>query len=454
MRLPFAASLALFVTLGSGASRAAEPTPLPAAEALQKLSLKVRRTSPTPGETAAFRADAAGGTEAFLRAYTERLDRYLASPEFVTTVEQFHAVWWRVPFGESTKLAAYIVGNDRPYREILARDYLFVDGRLAPFYAQQGVKVETPLPDAPGDYQAVRLSADEPRFRSILGSLDFLNQFPDTATNKNRKRASHVFRAFLCETLSNATPEEHFTRDDDDHANNPDCLGCHVRLDPMARFFDGWRPPVTGGTVTWFDPAEPSSGAVVVRDGGAWSSHPGAGDGELGRLLLGLPQTEACFADKAWELAHGVSVRLDAESRARLVASYRDRGTFKALLREAFLHPYFWSTEEPTPVNYADVKPMVQTCKSCHAPGRPRQPNFDADNYPWRADPAENAAVLRKVFGALAGNPAYRRMPPAPIPALPQESLQRMREWIMGGALDARLSPTLTDAQIEEILND
>ena len=45
-------------------------------------------------------------------------------------------------------------------------------------------------------------------------------------------------------------------------------------------------------------------------------------------------------------------------------------------------------------------------------------------------------------------------MPLAPIPALATEAIATLRQWITGGALDASLTPSLSDAEIGEILND
>ena len=98
------------------------------------------------------------------------------------------------------------------------------------------------------------------------------------------------------------------------------------------------------------------------------------------------------------------------------------------------------------------MKPLIQVCKDCHVARR--DPQFNSDIYPYRDDRSDNALLVKRIYGAVTSNPAYKRMPPGMIPVLPQESLAKLREWIQNGALTESLQPTLTDAEIEEILND
>lgn len=48
-----------------------------------------------------------------------------------------------------------------------------------------------------GACRRVRLASTKRRFRSVIGELDFLNKFPDTTSNQNRKRSNVIFQTFL-----------------------------------------------------------------------------------------------------------------------------------------------------------------------------------------------------------------------------------------------------------------
>jgi hypothetical protein len=322
----------------------------------------------------------------------------------------------------------------------------------------QGIHAEEPLPTEPGDWRPVRLAAGETRYRSVLGELDFLNRFPDTPTNRNRARANYVFKTFLCETLAPTAQleEKHrFAEDDDPHGTNPDCIGCHYRLDPLARFFDHWRPPYPNTTTTWYDASQPAAGNLILRGAdGSRTEHSGAGDADLARILQNEPRVSACLATKVWEMLLGPGVKLEADTAAGLVQAFAARQNFKDVVRQAAMHPYFWSTAEAPPLKYDDVKPLFLVCKDCHGPDGSARTQIDPESYPFAADPAANAALLGRIWGAINHAPGFKPMPKAPIPALPADSLAKIRDWVAAGANDTNLQRTLTDDQIREVLND
>jgi hypothetical protein len=442
------------------AAAASEPAPLPYGRVLERLSFKLRGVAPTADERAAFVAAAEADPTRFPALYAETIDRYLAAPEFRGVVEELHAVWWRVRRAESTALAGYIVANDRRYDELFAKDYLYVDGAHAPAYANQRAAVQTPLPSNNEGWRAVRLAPTETRFRSLLSQQDFLNTFPDTPTNKNRKRASQVFHTFLCETLTPSAPQPPLdptapTDPDDPHGHDPNCVGCHYRLDPLARFFDHWRPPLAGRAETYFDPAVAAAGTLILLNpDGSRTSASGAGESALGRVLASEPRFHACAVQQIWSYLFGPSVALDAPTSASLVQALERRGNFKDAVKLAAQHPYFWSNEVPPPPRFADVKAYFGVCTSCHAPDGVNDPRFDPTRYPFAADAATNADWLTRIWGAINYAIGYVPMPLAPTPALPADALARIRAWIAAGAVDDALRPTLDAAQVARVLGD
>lgn len=439
------APLAILVSLST-----APLSPLPADQALLKLSIKLRGHGPTLTEKQAFRAASAGGEGAFRAAFAAKADEYLDSEEFAGVIEAAHTVWWRMPPGPSSKLARYIVASDRPYDEILAKDYAYLNGDEASAASAQGIQVDGMLP-GPGDpYRAVALSPQEIRYRSIFSNRDFVDTFPDTPTNKNRKRANQVFRSFLCETLAPpATKHGASLVGDDPHGSDPACIGCHYRLDPMARFFDHWRPAVLDGLSSYYDQEQAAAGAVVFPGGGVRVD--GAGESDLGMILKERPEWRRCVAQRSWAFAFGPALRVDEATLAGITLAFDGSGRrLKAALKTALMHPYFWSTSEPPPVNFADASPVFKQC-GCH--GR-QVPLLGPDSYPWDADPAANALTIKRLWHAVNGHAGFKRMPPEPRPVLAAEEIAILREWIAAGALDTAFKATLTGADIEEILND
>jgi hypothetical protein len=440
-------------TLATASAQAA--TPLPPAPVLNKISLIIRGRAPLRAESEAFSRAAAGDEAAFLKAYGERLDAYFRDPGFANQVEAYHQVWWHMPSGESTHLASYIVTQDRPYREIFVKDYLYLAGGnvLSNFnYVSVAPLTATPLPALGESYQVIRLSPDEPRFRSIFSNIDFLQRFPDTATNSNRKRANHIFRTFLCENLTNVVLPGAKIPVSGPHGSSPECLGCHTRLDPMARFFDQW-PPYDQDQLMSHDGSRPAIGSLVVKgpDGSAQAT-TGTTESALGVFLSQSPQVQQCLVQKIWEFAAGPNTRLEDSAKAELVATLQRTGSFKSTLKQAFLHPYLWSTEAPSPLNFADVAPSLQGCATCHA--KEQAPFFDAEHYPFSQNPDENRTLLRRIYGAATNVAGYVRMPPGTQPSLPSESLAKLRDWIGAGALDAHLQATINDADSKEILDE
>ena len=456
LRVARASAYACFVAIAT-AGLAAPPDPIAPERLILKTSLKLRGTSPTRPETQAFVAAVHRDPERFDEIYSALLRSYVGAQEFSAIVEQFHAIWFRVPAAESAKLAAFIVVNDRPYFELFDKSYAFLDGRVAPRYQQAGIVTAEPLPEAVGDWRAVRLAPSETRYRSVLSNLDMLDRFPDTPSNKNRARANQIFRTFLCETLSPSGKDfaASHLEEEDPHGTNPECIGCHYRLDPLARFFDRWRPPYANTTTAWYDVSQSAAGKLIVKlPEGQRTEYAGRTETDLGRFLKVDPSVKRCIVQKVWEFAFGPGVQLDPTVATGLVTSFSASQNFKSLLTDVLKHPYFWSMTEPPPLRFDDVKASLQVCTTCHSPSGEALPRFDPKNYPFSADPSVNVRILTQIWGAVNYLPGYRPMPKDPIPALPPEALRKIREWVSAGAYSNEMSQTLDEAQIKEVLHE
>jgi hypothetical protein len=65
-----------------------------------------------------------------------------------------------------------------------------------------------------------------------------LNSLTNSSTNFNRKRGAYILQRFFCDDLTPinvAQPQDHATPGS--HVNDPACIACHYKLDPMAGFF-------------------------------------------------------------------------------------------------------------------------------------------------------------------------------------------------------------------------
>lgn len=148
---------------------------------------------------------------------------------------------------EPLELIAYVVGNDRPFSEILTADYTVVNPFSAIVYG-----LDLPFADASDEREfleaKVRVQRPDGRVSiphaGILTTPSFLNRFPTTPTNRNRHRARKIYELFLATDILlvadrpiDPTASGRFnnpTRDD------PQCTGCHRQIDPIAGAFLRW----------------------------------------------------------------------------------------------------------------------------------------------------------------------------------------------------------------------
>lgn len=173
---------------------------------------------------------------------------------------------------EPLALIAYIVNNERDYREVLTANYTVFNALTYKFFDHEKdgfVKLlnpETggaaPPPTSANDWVAGQFSPgvgtgyymDGNRSRhpaaisyphaGVLTTLPWLARWPNTNTNGQRKRAKMILLQFLGYDIE-ATASRPMDQDAlADSANpvfsNPACTGCHRQLDPLAGAFQNW----------------------------------------------------------------------------------------------------------------------------------------------------------------------------------------------------------------------
>jgi hypothetical protein len=168
---------------------------------------------------------------------------------------------------EPLELIAYIVENDRPYKEVVTADYTMVNQFSAMAY-RADVTFDEPMYDDDGFYDRSRLNMFKPAKNSghiprindnivdqdaevysiaeyhdwphagVLSTPAWLTRYPSTDTNRNRARARWTYYQFLgvdIEKLAPRTTDPVALADTNNPTmNNPACTVCHERMDPVA----------------------------------------------------------------------------------------------------------------------------------------------------------------------------------------------------------------------------
>ncbi|WP_437312497.1 DUF1588 domain-containing protein [Sorangium sp. So ce385] len=136
---------------------------------------------------------------------------------------------------EPLELIAYIVRNDRSFKEVLTADYTVVNPFSAKAY---GVTAEFQNDADPEEFVPVK--RDPIPLAGVLTSPVFLNRHPTTSTNRNRHRARMVYQFFLgTDILKTAEQPLDQTKitDFNPTMNNAACTVCHAALDPLSGGF-------------------------------------------------------------------------------------------------------------------------------------------------------------------------------------------------------------------------
>ncbi len=165
------------------------------------------------------------------------------------------------------ELIAYIVENDRSYKEVVTADYMMMNPIISEIL-NGGIVFEDetdPLVFKPGrnQGQVVRDEQHESEFvqnygtridshgdfieyphAGVLNTHSFLNRYPTTDTNRNRARSRWTFYHFLGvdveKSAARTTDPEALADTDNPTMNNPACTVCHELLDPVAGAFQNY----------------------------------------------------------------------------------------------------------------------------------------------------------------------------------------------------------------------
>ncbi len=204
----------------------------------------------------------------------EQVDRMLADPRATRLTENFIGQWLQardittVPVSTTTILGVdtnyeaakifdprlrsdmrketyalfdFILKNDRPVEELISARYSFLNGRLADFYGIKGIEGE--------EFQPVDLT-EHPERGGLLTQGTFLIVTSNPTRTSPVKRGLFVLENLLGTPAPPAppdVPELESAKEDakaadeptmrqmmEIHRKNPDCAGCHARMDPIG----------------------------------------------------------------------------------------------------------------------------------------------------------------------------------------------------------------------------
>ncbi|QDV84466.1 hypothetical protein [Stieleria magnilauensis] len=160
---------------------------------------------------------------------------------------------------EPLELIRYIVGNDRPFTEIVTADYTMVSPYTSRGYGVfEQVRGKFKDTDDPFEFVPTKIPALTSRngkvqesktgfypHSGLLSSFQYLMRYPTTETNRNRLRVRMFFQHFLGVDLLELAPR---TSDaaaitaeyDVPTMQASDCVVCHKIMDPVAGLFQDY----------------------------------------------------------------------------------------------------------------------------------------------------------------------------------------------------------------------
>ncbi|TMQ08548.1 MAG: DUF1585 domain-containing protein [Deltaproteobacteria bacterium] len=378
-----ACSMAPLPSLPPGTGSYLTPT-----EHLARASLALRGVRPSLDELRAVAAD------------PDRLpglvDRYLASPEFGTTIRELHQAVLLlhpqlpnftpppappladIPFSamngsiydEPLRLIEDIVMSDQPYTRIVTADYTMADRTVATVWG---------LGHSDDSGWERTAWTDDRGAAGILASTALYLRYRSVAANYNRARANAVSRSLLCHDFSES--DIHIdtsvnlsdpTVVADAVVNNPSCAGCHQAMDPLASYFTPFLQGTMNSVVIPSYPVE----FYRAEDVSAWqtTTHrpPGyfgtqpSGLAGLGQAIAADPRFARCTAV---HFAGYLTERPERDLAPAWIAQLQDgfvQSGFSAkqLARAIVLSDEFRTASAPDPVaaegviGYQKVRPQ------------------------------------------------------------------------------------------------
>lgn len=145
---------------------------------------------------------------------------------------------------EPLELIAHVVRQNRPFTEILTAKYRLLNrlGAEALKYDPASLGFQGAADDY-DEYIEMQLPQINGEYAGILTTTAFLYRYPDTGSNRNRKRARYFYKHFLGFDIMKDSVRIDLSKVDltaSPWRNNAACTGCHKVIDPVAGAFQNW----------------------------------------------------------------------------------------------------------------------------------------------------------------------------------------------------------------------
>lgn len=289
----------------------------------------------------------------------------------------------------------------------------------------------------------------------VITTDRFFTRYPTTRINKNRKRAAAVFRMFLCDAMTPALlPSSQENLDlldmalgkptnsnmqempeEQRHGQDPQCMSCHHKLDPMAQTFIGSgvvpNRRTTPGALVYYEENEHGEKTQI--------SIPVSGLGDLGKKITEQPTYSQCQVTHMWNWFIGEDIPLSYNKKLELASRFdqldrRPNDFIKFLLNsEDFKNPTKITIGN---IRYSHVQPILKKCDSCHQ--KSQGPRLSS-GYPYSPDSMYNNFSLGQILWAtdLREESANDYMPPRNAGwKLEGYDRELLKAWFKTGAKD------------------
>ncbi|HYE04620.1 MAG TPA: DUF1592 domain-containing protein [Planctomycetota bacterium] len=318
-------------------------------------------------------ACASAGTLSQPEVLAQQVRRMLASPKSRALVDNFASQWLglrrvaelapdaklfpeydkalvKAMVDEATAFVDHVMREDRSVLEFLDCDYVFVNDRLARHYGMAAV----------AGAKMKKMPASDRARGGVLGMAAVL------ASTSNPNRTSLVKRGkFILESLLGDPtdppppdvedlPEQSAPGNEglslrqilEKHREQPDCKGCHERLDPLGFGLEGFDPI---GRVRHKDGAAAIDTAGALPSGKAFN-----GPAELKAILLATRSGDfvRCLAEKMliYALGRGLEPTDDAAIAALVERMQANGNTFSTLVQGIVAsHPFQYRRMKDSP---------------------------------------------------------------------------------------------------------
>ncbi|MEK6773809.1 MAG: DUF1588 domain-containing protein [Bdellovibrionota bacterium] len=296
----------------------------------------------------------------------------------------------------------------------------------------------------------------------------FMSRYNTTLLNKNRKRAAALFRILLCDNMKPIIQDNEdisdllakaFPRTEQNpspiirsaemkHGTEQTCMSCHQKLDPMGQTFR------TSGNVL---SSEAAPGALTYPTNDNKMVHvPVSGLGELVDTVTQQQEYAQCQVRHFWNWFIGKDIPLSysrlEDLRLEFERVKRKPSDFVTYLvqQKEFLQDVSGTFSRD--VTFAQIRPIMKQCASCHSGASNSLPNFE--NLPFGRTKQAHKTWIERIIVALdlAGSGAQAAMPPANSGwVLKKEEMQDFRNWINDGARDDNGLKTIEDGAVQRL---